>query len=110
MEFYSQIDGLAKGFPLGPTLVNVFLCHHEKKQLNYCPNNFKPVSYKRYVDDIFVLLKKSEHVQLFVNYMNSKQKNIAFSYETEKDGAMSFLDVNMFREKGKFVTNVQRKG
>ena len=31
MEFYSQIDGLAKGFPLGPTLVNVFLCHHEKK-------------------------------------------------------------------------------
>ena len=109
MEFYSQIDGVAMGSPLGPTLANVFLCHHEKKWLNDCPNNFKPVFYKRYVDDIFVLFKKSEHVQLFVNYMNSKHKNISFSYETEKDGAMPFLDVNIFREKGKFVTNVYRK-
>ena len=41
--------------------------------------------------------------------MNSKHKNISFSYETEKDGAMPFLDVNIFREKGKFVTNVYRK-
>ena len=109
MEFYSQIDGVAMGSPLGPTLANVFLCHHEKKWLNDCPNNFKPVFYKRYVDDIFVLFKKSEHVQLFVNYMNSKHKNISFSYEAEKDGAMPFLDVNIFREKGKFVTNVYRK-
>ena len=41
--------------------------------------------------------------------MNSKHKNISFTYETEKDGAMPFLDVNIFREKGKFVTNVYRK-
>ena len=67
MEFYSQIDGVAMGSPLGPTLANVFLCHHEKKWLNDCPNNFKPVFYKRYVHDIFFLFKKSEHVQLFVN-------------------------------------------
>ena len=97
------------GSTLESTLANVFLCHHEKKWLNDCPNNFKPVFYKRYVDDIFVLFKKSEHVQLFVNYMNSKQKNISFSYETEKDGAMSFLDVNIFRKKGKSVTNLSRK-
>ena len=49
------------------------------------------------------------HVQLFVNYMYSKHKNISFSYETEKDRAMPFLDVSIFREKGKFVTNVYRK-
>ena len=64
VEFYRQIDGVAMGFPLEPTLANVFLCHHEKKWVNDCPNNFKPVFYKRYVDDIFVLFKKSEHVQL----------------------------------------------
>ena len=96
MEFYSQIDGVAMGSPLRPTLANIFLCHHKKKWLNDCPNNLKPVFYKRYVDDIFVLFKKSEHVQLFVNYMNSKHKNISFSYEIEKDGAMPFLDVNIF--------------
>ena len=41
--------------------------------------------------------------------MNSKHKNISFSYETVKDRAMPFLDVNIFREKVKFVTNVYRK-
>ena len=41
--------------------------------------------------------------------MNSKHKNISFSYEIEKDGVMPFLDVNIFREKGKFVNNVYRK-
>ena len=109
MECYNQIDGVAIGSPLGPTLANVFLCHHEKKWLNDCPNNFKPAFYKRYVNGIFVLLKKSEHVQLFVNYMNSKHKNVLFSYETEKYGAMPFLNGNILREKGEFVSNVNRK-
>ena len=72
MEFYSQIDGAAMGSPLGPTLANLFLCQHEKKWLNGCPDNFRPAFCKRYVDDIFVLFKISEHVQLFVNYLNSK--------------------------------------
>ena len=109
MTFYTQIDGVAMGSPLGPSLANVFLCHHEIKWLHDCPKRFKPVFYKRYVDDIFVLFKKPEHVKLFVDYMNSKHKNIKFSFETEKDGKMPFLDVNVFRENGKFVTSVYRK-
>ena len=57
MAFYTQVDGVAMGSPLGPSLANAFLCHHETKWLNYCPDKFKPVLYKRYVDDIFVLFK-----------------------------------------------------
>ena len=57
MAFYTQVDGVAMGSPLGPSLANAFLCHHETKWLNYCPNKFKPVLYKRYVDGIFVLFK-----------------------------------------------------
>ena len=41
--------------------------------------------------------------------MNSKYKNISFSFETEKDGQMPFLDVNVFRENAKFAANVYRK-
>ena len=43
------------------------------------------------------------------NFINSKHKNISFSCQTDKDGAMTFLDVNIFREKDKFATNVYRK-
>ena len=108
MAFYTQVDSVAMGSPLGPSLVNAFLCHHETKGLNDCPENFKPVFYKRYVDDIFVLLKRPEDVKPFVDYMNSKHKNINFSFETEKD-EMPSLDFNVFRENGKFVTNIYRK-
>ena len=84
-------------------------CHHETKWLNDCPKKYKPVFYKKYVDDIFVLFKRPKHVKPFVDYMNSKHKNISFSFETEKDEQMPFLDVNVFRENSKFVTNVYRK-
>ena len=109
MAFYTQVDGVAIGSPLGSSLANAFLCHHETKWLNDCPEKFKPVFYKRYVDDIFVLFKRSERVKRFVYYMNSKHKNINFSFETENEKQVSFLDVNVFRENGKFVTNVYRK-
>ena len=41
--------------------------------------------------------------------MNSKQKNISLSFETENDGQMPFVDINVLLENGKFVTNVYRK-
>ena len=43
---YKHIDGIAMGSPLGPTLVNAFLCHYEKESLDNCPSHFKPIVYK----------------------------------------------------------------
>ena len=91
MVFHTQVDGVAMGSPLGPSLANAFLCLHETKWLNDCPKKLKPVCYKKYVDDIFVLFKRPEHVKPFVDYMHSKHKIINFSFETEKDEQMSFL-------------------
>ena len=42
-KYYSQIDGVAMGSPLGPTLVNAFLCYHDSNWLKDCPKDFKPV-------------------------------------------------------------------
>ena len=44
------------GSPLGPTFANAFLCFHEQIWLNKCPDEFKLVYYRRYVDDIFFCL------------------------------------------------------
>ena len=108
-KYYIQIEGVAMGSPLGSTLANVFLCYHETTWLRNCPKSFKPVYYKRYVNDIFVLFEKPEQVSRFVKYMNKRHKNIKFSFETEKDNSFSFLDVKICREKDKFTTSVFRK-
>ena len=52
---HQQVDGVAIGSPLGPSLANVFLAYYEQIWFNDCPDEFKPVYFKRYVDDIYVL-------------------------------------------------------
>ena len=50
-----------------------------------------------------------DQAEKFKKYFSSKHSNIKFSLEKENDGRLSFLDINIFREKGKFVTNVYRE-
>ena len=56
-KFYKQINGMAMGSPLGPSLANIFMCSFENKWLKYCPRSLKPVFYRGYVDDIFDALR-----------------------------------------------------
>ena len=107
-EYYTEIDGVAMGSPLGPTLANAFLCHFEKKWLSECPVDFLPSVYKRHVDDIFVTFNSYSQLLKFVDYMNHQHPNIKFSFEVEKKN-FSFLDVKIFRENNKFTTSVFRK-
>ena len=106
---YKQVDGVAMGSPLGTTLANAFLCHYEKEWLDNCPIHFKPVIYKRYVDDIFVLFSSKEHLQLFVDYMNKQHKCLKFTSEAENDNSFSFLDIKITHHNQQFKTSVYSK-
>ena len=106
---YKQTDGVAMGSPLGPSLVNAFLSYHEKNWLNSCTQGFKPVFYRSYVDDIFVLFKSNDHLKYFQEFLNSCHINMSFSMETERQKKFSFLDIEVIREQGKFSTTIYRK-
>ena len=70
--------------PLGPTLANIFLGYHERRWLDNYPLTFKPVLYRRYIDDTFLLFRHESHIQNFLNYLNySQHQSIAFTCETE---------------------------
>ena len=70
----------------------------KKKWLEQCPDKFKPVYYRRYVDDIFVLFKSRDHVIKFRDYLNKCHPNMKFSFEEEKNGKLSFIDIEVSRE------------
>ena len=97
------------GFPLGPTLANSFLVYHKKNCLEHCSLEYRPLYCRRYVDDIFVLFNSPEHLKRFHSYLNSCHLNTSCTIENEKDNRMSFLDVNIIREKGKFTTSIYRE-
>lgn len=108
-SYYQQIDGVAMGSPLGPTLANIFLCYQEQHWLDNCPVHFKPNYYRRYVDDIFILLPNAESLDKFKQYMNNQHQNMNFTSEAETNNSLPFLDVHVTREQSKFYTSVYRK-
>ena len=60
------------GSSLGSALANVFLCNFEEQFLSDCPIDYKPISYRRYVDDTLLLFSTKLHVIKFLNYINPK--------------------------------------
>ena len=100
-KYYKQVNGVAIRSPLHLVLVNIFMCGFESNWLRDYPNDFKPVFYRRYVGDIFVLFPSPDYADKFKKYLLSKNPNINFSIEKEKDGCLPFLDINIFRENGK---------
>ena len=98
--YYQQVDGVAMGSPLGPTLANLFLVNYERKCLKECPVQFALKYYCRYVDDIFLLFKTKDH---------NRYPNIKFTCEEENDNKISFLDISITQTENKFTTSTFRK-
>ena len=106
---YKQIDGVAMGSPLGPTLAMAFMCFMEGKWLSDCPVDFKPLFYRRYVDDTFLIFKSPTHVKLFLDYLNSKHPNIKFTCDNEENSTLPFLDMNIKHVSNQISTSLYRK-
>ena len=109
-KLFKQCDGVSMGSPLGPLYANSFLSYHEKVWIKECPDEIKPIKYRRYVDDIFILCRDQEHHRKFMEYMNSRHDNISFTDELEKNNTLPFLDVAVTRSDDGFITNLYRKG
>ena len=85
-KFYNQIDGVAIGSPLAPTLANIFMGFYESKWLNEYNLN-KPNFYLRYVDDILATFDNDQDLLIFLDFFNKRLPNIKFTRE------IAFLDV-----------------
>ena len=104
-----NIDGCPMGGCISPTMANIFLNHHETEWLNQCPSEFKPILYRRYVDDTFLLFKCQSHVSKFHEYINAKHPRIKFTVENERNNSLPFLDVLVSKVDSKFETSTYRK-
>ena len=71
-----QGDGVSMGSLLVPRLANAFLAHYEQIWLNDCLDEFKPVYYKRYADDTFVMFRPPHYLKTFHDYLNTKHTTV----------------------------------
>ena len=107
-NYFNQIDGVAMGSPLAPTLANIFMHHLETKYMAKL-KDLGVVEWLRYVDDTFVLIKSKENLEAIYSFLNSMHPSIKFTYETEKRNNIAFLDVLVSRDREKFSTSIFRK-
>lgn len=56
------------------------------------------------MDDIIALFEKPEHLQQFAAYINKLFSNIRVSVEAEKNGALPFLDIKIYRKMGNLLS------
>ena len=105
-ELYQQTDGVAMGSPLGPAIAGIFMVEFENTVV---PNLSEHLFFwKRYVDDTLCYVKKGslEHI---LSTLNNFHDNIKFTYETQCNNMISFLDVLIVRNNNTFDTAVFRK-
>ena len=86
------------GSLLGPTFANLFLAYYEHIWIENCPLQFKPKRYHRYVDDIFLMFDKKDHVK---NLCKCK-----FTFEKDQDNKISFLGILITRVGSELQTSL----
>ena len=99
---HRQVDGVAMGSPLGPSLAIIFVGYYEAllfKRVN------KPLMYYRYVDDTFAVFNDEE----FFSHLNSLHPSLRFTFEKECNWTLPFLDVLVEKNDHEFVTSIYRK-
>ena len=91
---YSQTYGVAMGSSLSPILANLYMEYFETCLVpNIHIDGLKITCYKRYVDDIFALIKCKEFhkVEEFLRIMNSQEETIKFTLENSVNMEMHFF-------------------
>ena len=108
-KLYKQINGAPIGGCVSPALAEIFLSFHKQIRIDQCPTEFKPVVYRRYVDDTFILFKSIDTDHLFLDFLNKQHPSIKFTAELEKDNSISFLDIKVSKTELSFDTADFRK-
>ena len=76
--------------------------------MSHFPIDYKPILY-RFIDDTFLLFSTELHLTKFLNYINSKHRNITFIVEHEANNSLFLLDIQTFCDNGEYETSVYRK-
>ena len=95
------------GIPVSAVKAKIYMEEFEGQAITNA--TCKPKIWKRYVDDTFTVLNR-DHVDGFLQHLNSQEPLIRFTMEIEKDNTIPFLYTTVTRDSdGPLTTSVYRK-
>ena len=102
-EIYSQIDGVAIGSPLGPTLAIIFMRYLKSKLVDDLSSQ---VLYIRYMDGWLVISQTAKVNETLFCKLNMFHGKISFTKEIEINNQIPFLNILIKNIEAKFLTSV----
>lgn len=107
--FFKQVFGTAMGSPISAAIANLVMEQLEGAALNKLPNHIQIPFHKRFVDDSILSVPMGT-VDSVIEHFQSYHPRLKFTYETEVEGSLSFLDVLVTRDgDGSLSTDWYRK-
>ena len=95
-KFFLQIHGTAMGTPFAPNFANIFMDRCETHLLASAPEQKKPLIWKRFIDDIFLVWTHGEEsLTKFLDHCNQGPPTIKFTSEQSKK-TINFLDTTLY--------------
>jgi hypothetical protein len=95
-QFYEQINGVAMVSPISPVITIFFMEDIEEMALDMAAHN--PLCSFRYVDNNFVSMPHGpDRERALLDHLNSVHQNVQFTMETERNGQLPFLDIDIYR-------------
>jgi len=95
-KYYLQTFGTSMGASFAPSYANIFMGSLEQSMLENA--RVKPKYYRRFIDDIFMIVNCNEtQLEELITHMNQQNASIKFTHEYSKE-EITFLDVTVYRD------------
>jgi hypothetical protein len=94
-KIFQQTNGAAMGSPMIPPYANLFMHMLEKNLVDYYLTNQNLLLYKRFIDDIFIIVKNDPIIiKTFIEAMNHLAPFIKLTW-TKPSHQVDFLDITI---------------
>ena len=104
---FKQVFGMAMGSPISAIVANLVMEELETEVKSH--THIIPTVNKRYVDDIFIIMKKEE-IEPYRFEMECFHPRLTFTTELEQDKSLAFLNVRVRRkDDGNITTEFYKK-
>lgn len=94
---FHQTIGIPMGASFSPTAANIFMSVFFRSFFQV--NNFTPLLFKRYIDDVFMIWHDTQSLSSFVTKLNKFHPNIKFTV-VESKSCVNFLDLKISVDDG----------
>ncbi|XP_022789256.1 uncharacterized protein LOC111328964 [Stylophora pistillata] len=94
------------GLPLGPLMVNAFMCSIDDRLEE---QGKMPEFYKRYVDDTLSIMADTETAEKFLAILNESHPSVSFTMELAVNGKLSFLGTEIMQRNCRLETKVYKR-